>query len=211
MGKKLLLETTAPFQGLPELVAYNEGLFAKEGLDVEFIERGQAAPRNTNTGVTNIEGVSPFLSHASSFEGGNAAMYNACEWGNYRRVQDSNVQFRHRRPCSFRYGFSLVGPALSWIRKTRHPMGGASASTLPLPYQGTPGCRPGNFCYEPTSKYNYGKRRGERGSDRPHSHYPNIFVPSRRVEQLLTRPRRGFIVRGIPTKLKPAVPSQAAM
>ena len=30
--KKLVLETTAPFQGLPELVAYDEGLFAQEGL-----------------------------------------------------------------------------------------------------------------------------------------------------------------------------------
>ncbi len=31
--KKLVLETTAPFQGLPELVAYDEGLFEQEGLD----------------------------------------------------------------------------------------------------------------------------------------------------------------------------------
>ena len=30
MSKKLVLETTAPFQGLAELVAYDEGLFAKE-------------------------------------------------------------------------------------------------------------------------------------------------------------------------------------
>ena len=44
MGRKLLLETTAPFQGLPELVAFHEGLFEAEGLDVEFIERGQYAP-----------------------------------------------------------------------------------------------------------------------------------------------------------------------
>ena len=44
MATKLLLETTAPFQGLPELVAYNEGLFEAEGLDVEFMERGQNAP-----------------------------------------------------------------------------------------------------------------------------------------------------------------------
>ena len=29
--KKLVLETTAPFQGLPELVAYDESLFEKEG------------------------------------------------------------------------------------------------------------------------------------------------------------------------------------
>ena len=30
--KKLVLETTSPFQGLPELVAYDEGLFEQEGL-----------------------------------------------------------------------------------------------------------------------------------------------------------------------------------
>ena len=38
MGKKLVLETTAPFQGLAELVAYDEGLFEKEGLSPEAIE-----------------------------------------------------------------------------------------------------------------------------------------------------------------------------
>ena len=37
--KKLVLETTAPFQGLPELVAYDEGLFDKEGLDIEWADR----------------------------------------------------------------------------------------------------------------------------------------------------------------------------
>ena len=36
--KTLRLETTAPFQGLPELVAYDEGLFEKEGLRVEWID-----------------------------------------------------------------------------------------------------------------------------------------------------------------------------
>ena len=39
MMKKLILETTAPFQGLPELVAYDEGLFQKEGLIVEELSR----------------------------------------------------------------------------------------------------------------------------------------------------------------------------
>ena len=33
--KKLVLEPTAPFQGLPELVADQEGLFAKEGLQID--------------------------------------------------------------------------------------------------------------------------------------------------------------------------------
>jgi hypothetical protein len=39
--KKLVLESTQPFQGLPELVAYDEGLFEKEGLLVEDRARRQ--------------------------------------------------------------------------------------------------------------------------------------------------------------------------
>ena len=35
--KRLVLESTAPFQGLPELVAYDEGLLEKEGLDIEWV------------------------------------------------------------------------------------------------------------------------------------------------------------------------------
>lgn len=34
--KTLNLETTAPFQGLSELVAYDEGLFAEEGIDITW-------------------------------------------------------------------------------------------------------------------------------------------------------------------------------
>lgn len=94
MARKLLLETTAPFQGLPELVAYDEGLFAEEGLDIEWVERGQKAPRNTDTTVTTPDGLSAFASHGSSFESGDADMYNACEWGNYRRVQDTGAAGR---------------------------------------------------------------------------------------------------------------------
>src|ERR1700688_3949086 len=37
--KKLVLESTSPFQGLPELVAYDEGLFEREGLAAEWAER----------------------------------------------------------------------------------------------------------------------------------------------------------------------------
>jgi len=39
--KRLVLESTAPFQGLPELVAYDEGLFEKEGLDIEWVDRAK--------------------------------------------------------------------------------------------------------------------------------------------------------------------------
>ena len=39
MNKVLRLENTAPFQGLAELVAYDEGLFEKEGIKIEWIDR----------------------------------------------------------------------------------------------------------------------------------------------------------------------------
>src|SRR5262249_7194414 len=83
-------EDTAPFQGLPELVAYDEGLFAAEGLDVEFVRRGENAPLAADRSITSADGLNPFASHGSSLETGKAAMFNACEWGNYCRVEHSN-------------------------------------------------------------------------------------------------------------------------
>ena len=91
--KKLVLETTAPFQGLPELVAYEEGLFAKEGLAIEWVER-EAADKSTDFGVNSPKGLNPFSSHGLMLEQGKADMYNACEWGNYCRVQDTKVGSR---------------------------------------------------------------------------------------------------------------------
>src|SRR6201996_9187217 len=87
--KKLVLETTAPFQGLPELVAYEEGLFAKEGLDIEWADREAGVEKKVETQVTTPRGVTPFASHGKLLEQGKADMYNACEWGNYCRVQDT--------------------------------------------------------------------------------------------------------------------------
>src|SRR6516225_4927081 len=92
--KKLVLETTAPFQGLPELVAYDEGLFEKEGLLVEWADREKGVEKKVETDVTSPKGVNPFASHGKLFEQGKADMYNACEWGNYCRVQDSRVGSR---------------------------------------------------------------------------------------------------------------------
>jgi len=92
--KKLVLETTAPFQGLPELVAYDEGLFEKEGLIIEWAERGSGVEQKTQAAITSPKGVDPFSSHGRLFELGKADMYNACEWGNYCRVQDTRVGSR---------------------------------------------------------------------------------------------------------------------
>jgi NitT/TauT family transport system substrate-binding protein len=84
--KKLVLETTSPFQGLPELVAFNEGLFEREGLRIEWADRDEAGVKTADTALTDPKGADPFGSHGSLFEQGKADMYNACEWGNYCRV-----------------------------------------------------------------------------------------------------------------------------
>jgi NitT/TauT family transport system substrate-binding protein len=91
--KTLKLETTAPFQGLPELVAYDEGLFAKEGIEIEWVDRNDASV-GSFLPVTDVKGANPFGSHGNLLESGKADMYNACEWGNYCRVQDTQVGSR---------------------------------------------------------------------------------------------------------------------
>ena len=109
--KRLVLESTAPFQGLPELVAYDEGLFAKEGLAVEWAERDKGAARRTAVDVTSPKAVNPFVSHGSLLEQGKADMYNACEWGNYCRVQDTGIGSRQvGRRAIVSYAALVVAP-----------------------------------------------------------------------------------------------------
>lgn len=111
MSRKLMLESTAPFQGLPELVAQDEGLFVAEGLDVEFVPRGENAPTRVDQTITSAKGVDPFGSHGSSAERGGAAMFNACEWGNYCRVEQSAVGGRQvGRRAIVTYGAIVVAP-----------------------------------------------------------------------------------------------------
>ena len=109
--KKLVLETTAPFQGLPELVAYDEGLFAREGLEIEWADREQGVEKKVEAGVTSPKGVDPFASHGKLFEQGKADMYNACEWGNYCRVQDTGAGSRQLgRRAIIAYSALVVAP-----------------------------------------------------------------------------------------------------
>lgn len=109
--KKLVLETTAPFQGLPELVAYDEGLFEQEGLLVEWADREAGVEKKTEVDVTSPNGVNPFMSHGRLFEQGKADMYNACEWGNYCRVQETGVKSRQiGRRAIIAYSALVVPP-----------------------------------------------------------------------------------------------------
>jgi NitT/TauT family transport system substrate-binding protein len=109
--KKLVLETTAPFQGLPELVAYNEGLFAKEGLDIEWVDRDAGVDKSVRRDVTSPKDLDPFKSHGKLLEQGKADMYNACEWGNYCRVQETNKGSRQLgRRAIVSYAALVVAP-----------------------------------------------------------------------------------------------------
>jgi NitT/TauT family transport system substrate-binding protein len=109
--KKLVLESTAPFQGLPELVAYDEGLFAREGLAVAWAARDDNRARQTDVAVTSEKALDPFLSHGSLLEQGKADMYNACEWGNYCRVQETNTGSRQvGRRAIVTYAAMVVAP-----------------------------------------------------------------------------------------------------
>src|SRR5262252_6520305 len=92
--KTLVLETTSPFQGLAELVAYDEGLFAKEGIQIEWADRDEAGVKIADTSLTDVKGADPFVSHGTLLEQGKADMYNACEWGNYCRAGATGVGSR---------------------------------------------------------------------------------------------------------------------
>ena len=109
--RKLVLETTAPFQGLPELVAFDEGLFEKEGLLVEWADRDQGVVKKIDRSLTGPERVDPFASHGRLFEQGQADMYNACEWGNYCRVQETGTGSRQLgRRAIVTYAAMMVAP-----------------------------------------------------------------------------------------------------
>ncbi|MEE2655677.1 MAG: ABC transporter substrate-binding protein [Pseudomonadota bacterium] len=88
----LKLENTAPFQGLAELVADKEGLFEKEGIHIEWVDRDAGVKKEVRTDIKSPDELDPHSSHGKLFEQGKADMYNACEWGNYCRVQDTKVQ-----------------------------------------------------------------------------------------------------------------------
>src|SRR3984893_13829808 len=110
--KKLVLESTAPFQGLPELVAYDEGLFEKEGLRIEWADRDKGVEKKTDTSITSQKGGDPFASHGRLLEQGQADMYNACEWGNYCRVQDTSLGSRQvGRRAIVSHAAMIVAPA----------------------------------------------------------------------------------------------------
>jgi NitT/TauT family transport system substrate-binding protein len=86
---KIKIEATSAVFYLPYFVAEEEGYFADEGLDIELIRHRPA----DETGLRFIEDPRKVSSFSSFklFESGASQLYNACEWGQLRRSQDSQV------------------------------------------------------------------------------------------------------------------------
>src|SRR5215470_4283900 len=116
MGKKLVLETTAPFQGLAELVAYDEGLFEKEGLTVGWADREKDVDKTAQLHITSHKGVNPFSSHGKLLEQGKADLYNACERGSYSRGGDTGGASRQIARRSIVTSAALMGRADSPVQ-----------------------------------------------------------------------------------------------
>jgi len=113
---KIINEVSAPLHSLPWLVARDEGLFAKKGLDIEFVKARlpDGIPRITD----DVDAV-PSIGPHCPFEEGQAAIYRACHWGQIRRAYDSEVGGRivGKRPTVSvqaifsRKGSPLIHPA----------------------------------------------------------------------------------------------------
>jgi NitT/TauT family transport system substrate-binding protein len=120
MAKKITNEYSQAVFNLPWLVAEEEGLFAQEGLEVEFL---RARDRNPTQAVEADPGkVDPFWRHAP-FEEGAAQCFNACEWGQIRRSSASSTGGRivMRRPAVVSQGlFARPGSAIAHPQALRN-------------------------------------------------------------------------------------------
>ena len=72
--KILRLENTSPFQGLAELVADKEGLFEKEGLKIEWVDRMKGIDPKVHTDINDPKGLNPHSRHGKMFEQGKAVV-----------------------------------------------------------------------------------------------------------------------------------------
>ena len=78
---------------------------------IEWADREKGVEKKVELQVTSPKGVNPFASHGKLFEQGKADMYNACEWGNYCRVQDTGTGSRQLgRRAIVAYAALVVAP-----------------------------------------------------------------------------------------------------
>lgn len=84
--KKIVNEVSGAVFSLPWIVARDEGLFAAEGLEVEFVKAKQ--PEGLARIIEDHRQVPSICGH-KPFEDNQAQVYRACHWGQIRRSYDS--------------------------------------------------------------------------------------------------------------------------
>jgi NitT/TauT family transport system substrate-binding protein len=88
MVKRITSQYLQPIYNLAWLVAKDEGLFEREGLDVTFFKGDTGRP--TAVDVRDPNAIDSLSSHVV-FEEGTAQTYSACEWGQVRRSYDTRA------------------------------------------------------------------------------------------------------------------------
>jgi len=83
-NKMIVNEISSIVYSLPWFVARDEGFFADEKLEVEFIKARGGTPKN---GLADTSLVNPLVSH-HPFAQGEVKLFRACEEGNVRRAFD---------------------------------------------------------------------------------------------------------------------------
>jgi NitT/TauT family transport system substrate-binding protein len=115
--RKVVSEIVQSVFALPWLVARDEGLFAEEDLEVEFIQgvgRDPSLPMETDP--TKVD---PYWRHAP-FEVQGAQFFNACEWGQIKR---SDVSASKARIVSVRPAVASQGIFVRPDSEIVHPQG----------------------------------------------------------------------------------------
>ncbi|BAY34521.1 hypothetical protein NIES2107_64260 [Nostoc carneum NIES-2107] len=87
--KKIKNEISGTVFSLPYYVAREQGYFADEGLDLEFVQRG-SGDRSPGIQLVDDHRLVSSFGGPSLFEQGESSLYRACEWGQVRRTYDSS-------------------------------------------------------------------------------------------------------------------------
>jgi NitT/TauT family transport system substrate-binding protein len=82
--KKITNEISSIIYSLPWFVAKQEGFFAEEGFDVDFITAEAGTPKSGSADPTTVKSI---VGHAP-FQDGKVNLFRACEEGNVRRAYD---------------------------------------------------------------------------------------------------------------------------